>query len=248
MSILTFEGYPLYLNRRRGQRTLRLSVKNGEIRLSGPALVTHSEMLEFLESKREWVLGILERHAHRKRELLHPHHGPFEPVLYLGEQKPIVIIANPNLPEDRVHVDIEGDQLVIRPHHWSPDWADSAQNREGIHDIVRRWLQAHARKQLTSRVEQLANEHGFRYTRLFIRSQTTKWGTCSSKKNLSLNWKLIQCPPHVIDYLIIHELCHLQEMNHSERFWALVASLYPDYKISEGWLKRYGSTIFQNYA
>jgi predicted metal-dependent hydrolase len=116
--------------------------------------------------------------------------------------------------------------------------ADMPENREGVHELVRRWLQAQARSYLTQRVAELATEHGFSYARLFIRSQTTKWGTCSSKKNLSLNWKLIQCPPEVIDYLIIHELSHLREMNHSARFWSLVAHLYPEYKKAEGWLKR----------
>lgn len=248
MSTLNFEGYPLYLNRRRGQRTIRLAVKDGEIRLSGPAIISHSEMLDFLESKRDWVLGILERNAKRKREILQAHDGPFEPVLYLGEQKTLLILQDPNLPEDRVHVAVEGDQLVIKTHHSSQEVAEIDQNREGIHDIVRRWLQAHARTHLTQRVTELAEQHGFSFARLFIRSQTTKWGTCSSKKNLSLNWKLIQCPPEVIDYLIIHELCHLREMNHSIHFWREVATLYPEYKKAEGWLKRYGSTVFQNYA
>jgi len=248
MSDLRFEGHPLYLYRRRGQRTLRLSVQNGEIRLSGPALVSHREMLDFLESKRDWVLGILERNALRKRELLQPHHGPFEPVLFFGDQKPLLILSDPALPDDRVHIDIEGDQLLIKTHHWSQELADMPENREGVHELVRRWLQAQARSYLTQRVVELATEHGFSYARLFIRSQTTKWGTCSSKKNLSLNWKLIQCPPEVIDYLIIHELSHLRELNHSARFWSLVAHLYPEYKKAEGWLKRYGSTVFQNYA
>ena len=80
-------------------------------------------------------------------------------------------------------------------------------------------------------------------TRISIRAQKTRWGSCSSKGTLSFNWKLLLAPQEVIDYVVIHELCHLCEMNHSDRFWALVESIQPDYKLHRKWLKDNGHTL-----
>ena len=69
----------------------------------------------------------------------------------------------------------------------------------------------------------------FSYSRVFIKNQKTRWGSCSSKRNLNFNYKIIYLPPHLVDYLIVHELCHLQHLNHGPAFWALVARALPNY-------------------
>lgn len=69
----------------------------------------------------------------------------------------------------------------------------------------------------------------FSYGRVFIKNQKTRWGSCSSKRNLNFNYKIIHLPPHLVDYLIVHELCHLEQMNHGPMFWALVARALPNY-------------------
>ena len=76
-----------------------------------------------------------------------------------------------------------------------------------------------------------------------IRSQKTRWGSCSSKGGLNFNWRLCLAPPEVVDYVVVHELCHLCEMNHSPAFWALVESILPDYKASRQWLRDKGTTL-----
>jgi predicted metal-dependent hydrolase len=73
-----------------------------------------------------------------------------------------------------------------------------------------------------------------------VRAQKTRWGSCSARGTISLNWRLIQAPPGVVDYLIIHELMHRREMNHSARYWKLVAQAFPDYRRAEQWLKKSG--------
>ena len=77
----------------------------------------------------------------------------------------------------------------------------------------------------------------FEYGRVFIKDQRTLWGSCSGKRNLNFNRRLAAAPPEVLDYVVIHELCHLREMNHSKRFWALVAEACPDYAARRKWLK-----------
>jgi predicted metal-dependent hydrolase len=88
-------------------------------------------------------------------------------------------------------------------------------------------------------MKELNKFHNFPYSRIFIRSQTTRWASCSKKGNLSFNYKIIFLPETLMDYVIIHELCHLKEFNHSKRFWTLVESHVPDYMAKRHDLKKY---------
>ena len=76
-----------------------------------------------------------------------------------------------------------------------------------------------------------------------ITSAKTRWGSCTSKRNLNFTYRLILAPQKVIDYVIVHELCHLRQMNHSKKFWDEVATIMPDYKVQEHWLKEHGASI-----
>lgn len=105
------------------------------------------------------------------------------------------------------------------------------------------WLKAQARRIILPRVRELAARHGFTYRRVFIRSQRTRWGTCSSKANLSFNFRLVLAPPEVLDYVIVHELAHLRVPDHSRRFWQLVARLYPAYPRWRLWLRRHEAAL-----
>ena len=105
------------------------------------------------------------------------------------------------------------------------------------------WYRNEARKYLEHRAQELAESHGFHYNKIFIRSQKTRWGSCSKRKNLSFNWKLIKSPLFVIDYLILHELVHTEFMNHSKQYWHKVHALYPEYKIASQWLKEHGRDL-----
>ena len=93
------------------------------------------------------------------------------------------------------------------------------------------------------RVRYFADQIGVRYKRITIRNQRTRWGSCSTKGNLNFNCLLMLCPKEIIDYVVVHELCHRKEMNHSARFCDLVASVLPDYKASRKWLKEHGPGI-----
>ncbi len=104
-------------------------------------------------------------------------------------------------------------------------------------------LTAEARKIITERTEQLAEAIGVSYNRISIRHQTSRWGSCSAKGNLNFNCLLILCPDNVRDYVIIHELCHLKEMNHSPEFWAEVARYCTDYKERRLWLRHNGADL-----
>lgn len=116
----------------------------------------------------------------------------------------------------------------------------SPENSTASIDSLYDWyLKRFAKLFLIKRTNFIAEEYGFVLNRVSIRAQQTKWGSCSSKKNINLNYKLVSLPERLIDYLIIHELCHLKEMNHSSKYWAEVEKILPDYKKLEKELRKY---------
>lgn len=104
-------------------------------------------------------------------------------------------------------------------------------------------LREQARKLVTDRVNHYAPIIGVAYNRITIRTQHTRWGSCSSKGNLNFNCLLALVPPEVLDYVVVHELCHCKELNHSARFWNEVERIIPDYKTRRKWLKDNGMKL-----
>ena len=109
-------------------------------------------------------------------------------------------------------------------------------------------LRKKAKEYIPQRVAYYAPKVGVSYERIAIRCQRSKWGSCSSKGNLNFNCLLMLTPPEVIDSVVVHELCHRKEMNHSPRFYALVKSVYPNYDACHKWLKNNGTAIMQRAA
>ena len=109
--------------------------------------------------------------------------------------------------------------------------------------LVEKWYRLQAKKYFAQRLEQLAFQHGFKYNRLSIRASKTRWGSCSTKKNITLNWHLMKAPEFIIDYLVLHELTHTEIMNHSNRYWKRVAEVCPFYEEAKQWLKKYGNAL-----
>lgn len=107
-------------------------------------------------------------------------------------------------------------------------------------------LTTKAKRILPVKVKKYADQIGVSYERITIRMQKSRWGSCSSQGNLNFNCLLMNAPDEVIDYVVVHELCHRKEMNHSPRFWALVESILPDYKKRRQWLKDHGKELMYN--
>lgn len=108
------------------------------------------------------------------------------------------------------------------------------------------WLRRKARKLVHELLALRAREMGVKFERVFIRAQRTRWGSCSRRKNLSFNWRLVMAPPEVLDYLVVHELAHLIEPNHSMKFWLIVRSYCPRYEQHRAWLKQ-NQEVLHNY-
>ena len=119
----------------------------------------------------------------------------------------------------------------------------SAATLAPLTDEELRQLSQQAAQYIPPRVAMYAERIGVSCGRITIRHQRTRWGSCSTKGNLNFNCLLMLTPPEIIDYVIVHELCHRKEMNHSARFWALVAAVLPNYAEQKRWLREHGGVI-----
>jgi predicted metal-dependent hydrolase len=142
----------------------------------------------------------------------------------------------------------EARAFVERQQHWIDKRREqvaleSARPREAIAPDVEREWRARARRELPARLLELATAHGLHVDRVSVRNQRWRWGSCSRGGHICLNWRLAQMPPSIRDYVIIHELMHLKRMDHSPRFWKLVAGACPDYQIARKWLREHASSL-----
>ena len=136
----------------------------------------------------------------------------------------------------------QGAEGVIRFGAFEVKASDPAAD---LRPQVERVLRKYAGAELPQRVRELAALHGLeaRISTISVRNQRTRWGSCSARGKISLNWRLVQVPPSVRDYVILHEIAHLVHLNHSARFWTLVESFCPNYREEEAWLKRSGRSV-----
>jgi predicted metal-dependent hydrolase len=110
-------------------------------------------------------------------------------------------------------------------------------------DALERWYRRAARGEVVPRLDRACEEAGTSYSRLTIRGQRTRWASCSRSGAMSFNWRLLLAPEPVLDYVVWHEVCHLEVMDHSPRFWALLARRFPDYREPRRWLRHNGATL-----
>ena len=128
-------------------------------------------------------------------------------------------------------VRVEGDSLIV------PGDADRAAAR------VSAFLRVQARNRLVAASDHYAAQIGRRVTQVTLRDTRSRWGSCTSDGSLMYSWRLIMAPPRVLDYVAAHEVAHMLEMNHSDRFWAVVDRLFPGWQAERAWLKRQGGAL-----
>lgn len=111
------------------------------------------------------------------------------------------------------------------------------------YDVLARWYRDEARRVVGERVAHWCAEFGLRHGNIAIRDQRTRWGSCNHRGDLSFNWRLVLAPLWVLDAIVVHELCHIEELNHSHRFWALVHARYPQHDAANDWLRAHGAAL-----
>ncbi len=200
----------------RARRYLLRLRPDGAARVTIPRGGSQAEALAFVERNRGWLEQQLQRQQTQPQLPRSWQVG--SEIWFRGEQVKI----ESSLP---AQIFFSSETLRVKD--------GSADLRSAIEKHLRR-LAAH---ELPPRVREFAAQHQFTVQRITVRNQKSRWGSCSRRGTISLNWRLIQTPDYVRDYIILHELAHLRHMNHSGRFWAEVERLCPEYSVAERWLK-----------
>jgi len=216
-------GVEFVRHRRARHYILRLR-DDGGVRVTVPRGGSRADAERFLHERRDWIA----RERHRRA------------LATAGRDKPwragtIIPLRGVDMPLEvtpaggRLKVTFAGEALTV-----------PAAEGASLRVKVERHLRRLASRELSARVNELARAHGFTVAGVSIRNQRTRWGSCSPSGRISLNWRLIQVPPAVSDYVLLHELTHLRHLNHSARFWRELARLCPHYAEARRWLRGSG--------
>jgi len=188
-----------------------------------------------LKSKERWISRNLARFS-QSQSLSAPRKlKSGDTVLHLGRD--LKLVKQENHHDDIVV--LEGNRLAVRPDLFNNGLLELA---------LEQWYRAEAARLINETADKLSYQMGISYQRIVIRGQKTRWGSCSRKKNLSFNWKLIMAPEPIVEYVIIHELLHLKEMNHSKRFWELVAQYCSGWREHKKWLKQHEADLTTRFG
>jgi predicted metal-dependent hydrolase len=207
---------------RRSTRARRVRVTvdaDGSVTVTLPRKAPERAAREAVQELAPWI-------ARRRRVLARAAEEVARPagtVPYVGA----TLVLEPQPGRTRVHR--RGDVLLV------PDGDPRA--------ALERFYRRAARAEIGTRLDAATARAGTRYTGLTIRGQRTRWASCSSEGAMSFNWRLLLAPAEILDYVVEHEVCHLEVMDHSPRFWALLESRAPDWRAHAKWLRRYGSTL-----
>lgn len=208
---------------RRDVRHARLRVhEDGTVQLFVPNKFTDEEVAKVIELKAQWVASKQQYFKQKGKILLRRNE-----LLLFGNRYAYYYSSR--------YI----NKVVVN------DESKTVQARRNLLDIPtqEKWLKYIAGVYIRPRVAELSEKLLLPFNHLFIRSQKRKWGNCSADKNISINWRIIKAPSFVIDYVIIHELCHTVIMNHTVKFDTLLNSHYPDYKQAQAWLEKYGNSL-----
>lgn len=217
-------GYELKISVR---KTIGIRVNAGHVLVGAPKGMPLKDIDAFVLSRADWIMQALEKTrllAEKAQERAEAGFSEGAPIPIEGRNYALHLVR-----AARKAVRTEGISLIVS----GPD-----QSTETVREQVRRYLIDRAMDRLSERVKHFGAIMGKSPGRITIRDQKTRWGSCSSLGNLNFNWKLIMAPPEALDYVVIHELCHMIEMNHSPAFWAQVEKRMPDYRTWRDYLKK----------
>ena len=210
----------LFPNRHARRYILRLSA-DGSARVTVPRGGSRKAALDFAQRHVTWIEQQLQKRHAQKNEIAGWRHG--SEIFFRGQQ--VALAVGNGVVEF-------ADQVL--PIKEPPD---------DLRPFIEQYLWRLARVELIPRTFELAGLHQLAVRRVTVRNQRSRWGSCSARGTISLNWRLIQTPELVVDYIVLHELMHLRELNHSSRFWRCVERVCPHYREAEVWLKQHGRIL-----
>jgi predicted metal-dependent hydrolase len=221
----------------------RIVVKPGLVEIVAPWQIPEHKLHKFVEAKQQWVTQSLKKMADSS-----PQQSGFVPeeyksgakITYQGNAYPLTIKPS---KLKRVKIEFYEGYTAHIPQTMNAD----VHSRE-IRDALIRWM----KKQTKQLVEQIVEIHAAKKQliprTITIKTQKSRWGSCGIHNDININWLLLMAPKEVLEYVVVHELCHIKVKNHSSQFWALVAEHLPDYKTRRNWLKKQGRSLMLAFS
>lgn len=209
-------------------KRVSISLRNGQLRVAVPTGFTFEYAKNFLEDNKEWVVRTLRKQLSEAKTPLPEKYVSGERVLYRGRSYPLVIEKG----HGEYSAAFKGSRIVVSV----PEGLDQENQKRLVKRLIENWYKGQAQKLLPEQVEYYSKTLNVVYNKLKIKNQKTRWGSCSSKGNININWRIIMAPHQVAAYVIIHELAHLKYLNHSKDFWSFIEEYLPDYKKWKKWL------------
>lgn len=228
MSCFELNGISIAVKRSARRKTMALKVSGDEVSLHIPKRLPLWLGKQFAAKQQAWLNARLLIAGQQTKRLFTADSA--QP--YLGNDYPLRL--NPDLKQRR--------QLAFNDQQFNLKLPTDS-SADVIKNTLLRGYRQLAEVYLPDRCQQLADQTGLQPKKIQLRSYRARWGSCNARGEVQLNWLLIQAPPAVIDYVIIHELCHLQQMNHSANFWQLVEQFAADYRDHRSWLKQNGKWL-----
>ena len=210
-----------YTLTRQKRKTAVIYVRGGIVDVRAPLRMSKLAIDKFVAAHEKWITDKLAKSREQTERRAAFTLGYGDMLLYRGRQYPIVA-------EPGEEIGFDGAAFYMPPD------LSSAQIKAACVRIYR----ILAERDLTSKALDLAKQMGAAPARVRVNSAKTRWGSCSAKKSINFSWRLITAPDDVIDYVVVHELAHLTQMNHSARFWAIVEGMLPDYRGRKAKLKQ----------
>lgn len=186
-------------------------------------------IIDRVASKGNWIVNKLEEFKDVPAVPVKKEFSNGELFMYLGKEYPLQLAISPELSKPVIELEVDKLQII------SPILEE-----EFLRAHLEKWYRKRAGEEFNKRVAFYQPIINCQPQKITIKAQKKRWGSCSSKGNLNFNWRVIMAPEMVVDYLVVHEMCHLVHLNHSRDFWHLVATIIPDYKERRNWLKKNG--------
>ncbi len=225
------------------RRTMALQVtKNGEVIVRMPGWQPLKDGHELIQKNRRWVYAHVAkvRKISEEKEPFHWSEGAL--VLLFGKHRTLRL--EPDFTKKGFMVQDTEEELVIKGPF---DKCGRLKKEVVIKEVMKGWYRQAAGTYLEEKAARWAVQMNVDYGRITIRDQATRWGSCSMKGNLNFNWRLVLLPDELADYVVVHELAHRIQMNHSIAFWKIVENEIPDYRLRRRKLKSYEDEVYQKY-
>jgi len=215
------DGLRYHLVRSPRRRTLGIAIKpDAEVHVHAPSWMAQTEIDRLVDTRRDWIIR---KQLELRRELQRAETIRANTVLYRGQTYPLVIRTDAKGP---IYLDPAAG-LVIDEAYAGRQTA-----------MINAWLAFQAEEFIPRRTLELAAMHQIAVSSIRLADTTSQWGSCTSTGRLSFCWRLIMCPDRVTEYVIVHELAHRRQLNHSQQFWRLVETMCPDFRFCRDWLRR----------